>query len=109
MDIKDVVIDAYKTVGQAMLVGVSPAYEYENGKRTDNVIGYKYEVVMPQRAYDKISVKISGDLQIELPENETPFVAFEGLSLIPYWTQQGYRISASANSIRLVTPPKKAG
>ena len=52
MDIKDIVIDAYKTVGtDLMLVSVLPAYEYDNGKRTDNILGYKYEVVLPHRAY----------------------------------------------------------
>ena len=35
MDIKDVVIDAYKTVGtDLMLVSVLPAYEYDNGQIT---------------------------------------------------------------------------
>lgn len=60
MDIKDVVIDAYKTVGtDLMLVSVLPAYEYDNGKRTDHILGYKYEVVLPHRAYEKLSVKFS--------------------------------------------------
>lgn len=54
MDIKNIVIDAYKTVGtDLMLVSVLPAYEYDNGKRTDNISGYKYEVVLPHRAYEK--------------------------------------------------------
>lgn len=110
MDIKDVAIDAYKTVGtELLLVGVAPSYAYENGRRTDTIIGYKYEVVLPQRAYDKISVKIEGDLRIELQENETVFVALDNLTLTPYWTPQGYRISTTATDIKPVNPPKKAG
>lgn len=110
MDIKDVVIDAYKTVGtELLLVGVAPSYAYEDGKRTDKIVGYKYEIVLLQHAYDKVSVKIEGDLRIELQENEAVFVALENLTLTPYWTPQGYRISTNATGIKPVNPPKKAG
>ena len=81
MDIKDVVIDAYKTVGtDLMLVSVLPAYEYDNGKRTDNISGYKYEVVLPHRAYEKLSVKILGDVRLDLQEDEAVFVSFTDFS-----------------------------
>lgn len=110
MDIKDVVIDAYKTVGtDLMLVAVSPAYEYDNGKRTDNICGFRYEAVLPHRAYEKLSVKILGDVRIDLQEDETVYVTFTDLVLTPYWTPQGYRISATASDIKPVNPPKKAG
>ena len=105
MDIKDVVIDAYKTVGtDLMLVSVLPAYEYDNGKRTDHIL-----VVLPHRAYEKLSVKILGDVRLDLQENEAVFVSFTDLVLTLYWTPQGYRISASASDIKPVNPPKKAG
>ena len=82
MDIKDIVIDAYKTVGtDLMLVSVLPAYEYDNGKRTDNILGYKYEVVLPHRAYEKLSVKILGDVRLDLQEDEAVFVSFTDVSL----------------------------
>ena len=110
MDIKNIVIEAYKTVGtDLMLVSVLPAYEYDNGKRTDNISGYKYEVVLPHRAYEKLSVKILGDVRLDLQEDEAVFVSFTDLVLTLYWTPQGYRISASASDIKPVNPPKKAG
>ena len=110
MDVKSVVVDAYATVGKnLLLVSISSAYSYENGKRTDTVIGYKYEVVMPEKMYEKLSVRIDGDQKLELPENETPQVVFEGLKMSLYWTPQGYNIKATANNIKFVNPSKKVG
>lgn len=109
MNIKDVVIDAYATIGKScMAVGVTPAYAYENGQRTGTVIGYKYEIVMPERMFEKLSVRILGEQKLEIPENETPTVYLEGLTMKLYWSPQGYKISATADNIRLANPPKKA-
>lgn len=108
MDIKNVVIDSYATIGKnALLVGVSPAYAYEGGNKTDKVIGYKYEVVLPEKMYDKLTVKVLGDKKLDMPENETPLVLLDGLSLSLYWTPQGHKVSATAENIRLANPPKK--
>lgn len=108
MEIKNVVIDSYATIGKnALLVGVSPAYAYENGHRIDKVVGYKYELALPERMYDKLTIKILGDKKLDMPENETPLVLLDGLSISLYWTPQGYKISATAENIRLANPPKK--
>ena len=110
MEIKDIVVDSYATVGKnLMLVGVSPSYAYDNGKRTDTINGYKYEIVMPERMYEKLNVRILGEQKVEMPENETPQVLLDGLMIRLYWTQQGHKVSASADNIRLVNPPKKIG
>lgn len=45
----------------ALLLKVRKGYAYENGKPTDRVDHYKYDVVIPQNQYDKITVKISGN------------------------------------------------
>ena len=45
----------------ALLLEVRKGYAYENGKATDRVDHHKYDVVIPQNKYDKITVKISGD------------------------------------------------
>ena len=52
MDINHIVIDTNKTVGNTtILVGVTPAFEYVDGVRKDNIVGYKYELVLPDRLY----------------------------------------------------------
>lgn len=108
MDLKDVVVDSYATVGKnLMLIGITPAYSYENGKRTDTVIGYKYEVVLPEKKYEKLNIRILGEQKLDMPENETPQVVFEGLTINLYWSPDGYKISASADNVKLVNPPKK--
>ena len=45
MDILNVSIDANKTVGNNLiLIGVRPYYRYEDGKKTDKVEGYRYDI-----------------------------------------------------------------
>ena len=52
MNIDMVVIDANKTIGKnPVLVDVTPAYVYENGKRTGEVSGFKYTIALPERAF----------------------------------------------------------
>ena len=103
MEIKDLVIDVKRTVGDDLvLVDVAPVFVYEDGKRTDKIIGYRYVVSMPRHAFDKISVKIDGDKQLEMPENEYPVVEFDDLEIRVYWTPDGYRVGASATGIRMI-------
>lgn len=100
MDIRNLKIDAIGTVGsKLLLVDILPVYKYENGKRTDEVSGFRYIVAMPERELEKISVRIDGNLQIEKPENDFPVVEFDGLELSLYWTPSGYQVSAKANAI----------
>ena len=103
MEIKDLVIDVKRTVGDDLvLVDMVPVFVYEDGKRTDKIIGYRYVVSMPRHAFDKISVKIEGDKQLEMPENEYPVVEFDDLEIRVYWTPDGYRVGASATGIRMI-------
>ena len=110
MDVNNVIVDSYATVGKnLMLVSVFPSYNYDNGTRTDTINGYKYEIVMPERMYEKLSVRIPGEQKLEISENESPQVFLDGLTISVYWTKQGHKVSAVAENIRLVNPPKKTG
>lgn len=110
MDTNKVIIDANATIGKSpMLIGVSEIYNYVDGKKIDTIIGYKYEVVLPDKMYDKLSVRILGDKKLDMPENETPTVIFEGLEMNLYWSPQGHKVSASAENIKFTNPPKKLG
>lgn len=102
MKITDVVVDAAATLGRKLwLVDVTPAYEYHDGTRTSNILGYKYTVVLPEQKMDKIAVRIDGPAQMEAPNGYTE-VTFENLELSIYWTRGDYAISARATKIKAV-------
>ena len=59
--VTDVKIDVPATVGnKLLLVDIKPRYEYDNNQRTDKVAGYGYTVVLPDKAFEKLTVKIDG-------------------------------------------------
>lgn len=102
MDMRNIVIDAAKTVGRKLvLTDIKPAYAYDNGQRTDRIEGYRYEIAMPEHGYDKLSVRIDGDQQVVMPDDDYPMVTFSGLVLTPYWTSNGYAIRATADHISI--------
>ena len=102
MKMSDIVIDAQKTLGEKkLLINVSPSYKYENNIRTESVDGFKYEIVLPEKEFEKINVKIEGNQKIESPEGYTP-VEFDGLELKHYLFQWKYLISGTAKDIRVV-------
>lgn len=103
MEVRDLIIDAEATVGEGLLlVDVLPVNVYEGGKRTDRISGYRYVIVMPDRAFDRISVKIDGAKQLELSGDEYPTVEFDDLEIVVKWTPDGYRPFASASVIRAI-------
>lgn len=89
---------------QMQLIGVEPFYKYENGKKTDFVGGYKYEVVLLQMNYEKIEVKIEGDRQIEQMEKYDVPVKFNGLEVGFYqdFTTKNLHLKATAKAIEIV-------
>lgn len=42
------------------LVSIRPYYEYKDGNKTETVLGFTYEVVLIEKGYEKIGVKILG-------------------------------------------------
>ena len=70
MNINLIAIDANKTIGKnPVLVDVAPSYVYENGKRTGEVSGFKYTVALPDKAFEKLTVKIDGECKLEKPDD----------------------------------------
>lgn len=108
MNINLIAIDANKTIGKnPVLVDVAPAYVYENGKRTGEVSGFKYTVALPDKAFEKLMIKIDGECKLEKPDDRHyPVVIFDGLEMRPYWTPEGYKVSATAKNIRAVNAGK---
>ena len=75
-------------------------YDYKDGHRvSDEPVGYKYEVALPDKHLEKLAVRIDGACQMEEPESFCE-VVFEGLQLSLYWTPSGHQIKATASKIR---------
>ena len=82
LNIRDLKIDATATLGsKKLLVAVVPVYEYKNNQRMDKVVAYRYVVALPERAFEKIGVRIDGPQLIELPDGFVE-VTFHGLELL---------------------------
>lgn len=102
MKVTDIVVDAIATLGKRLLVvDVVPSFEYRDGVRTDNIIGYRYITVLPERKMDKLAVKIDGPAQIDAPSGCVE-VSYEGLELSVYWARGEYGIAAKATKVKVL-------
>ena len=101
MKITDLIIDPRSLGNKLWLVDVTPAYEYQNNKRTDTVLGYRYAVALPEKGLDKINVRIDGDKRMEAPDGYAE-VRFDGLEVFIYWSQGQPQVGARAADIHLV-------
>lgn len=99
----NIVIDNANTI----LLGVAPYYDYVNGKKTDNQLGYKYTVV-EDKTFEKFNVKIASKAPVITQEQidaskERIKVAFENAIAKPYRTTYGdYDLSVSATGISIL-------
>ena len=101
MKITDLIIDPRSLGNKLWLVDVTPAYEYQNNKRTDTVLGYRYAVALPEKGLDKINVRIDGDKRMEAPDGYAD-VRFDDLEVFIYWSQGQPQVGARATGIHLV-------
>ena len=102
MKLSDLIIDPQSLGSKLWLVNVYPAYEYQNNKRTETVLGYRYAVALPEKGLDKINVRIDGDKRMEAPDGYVE-VRFDGLEVFIYWSQGQPQVGAKATGIHLVT------
>ena len=102
MKITDLIIDNRSMGGKFWLTEVIPAYEYKDGKRTDNLIGYRYMVALPERGLEKIGVKVEGKQLVAAPESGYVDVTFTGLEIFLYWSNGQPQIGARAKAVALV-------
>lgn len=86
---------------KCLLVEVRPKYKYEENQRTNTVIGYGYTVVLPDKRFERLTVKIDGKQQMETPDGYTE-VYFDNLELYIYWSQGQYAVGARATGIHPV-------
>ena len=99
-NLSELMIDPRSVGRKLFLVAVKPAYDYKDGHRiSDEPVGYKYEIALPEKHMEKLSVRIDGACQMEEPDSFQEIV-LDGLKLELYWTPQGHQIRATATKIR---------
>ena len=104
LNIRDLKIDATATLGsKKLLVDVVPVYEYKDNKRMDKVVAHRYVVALPERAFEKIGVRIDGPQLIDAPDGFVE-VTFHGLELVAYESVGKVNIIAKATGISLANP-----
>ena len=103
MKLTDLIVSPKSLGDKLWLVEVSPAYEYQNNRRTDTVLGYRYSIAMPERGLDKVDVRIDGQQQMDAP-NGYEEVRFDNLEVFIYWSKGDYHVGAKATGIHIVTP-----
>lgn len=73
-------VDVEKTLGDGiMLIGADDWFEFKDGKRTDNLLGCRLNLVLPGRKFEKINVKIADKKAEEYIKalGENPFLKVE--------------------------------
>ena len=101
LNIRNLKIDPTSLGEKMLLVDITPAYEYKDGRRLDTVAGYRYIVALPEHSLEKLGVKIDGKQLLEKPDGFAE-VEFTGLEVFAYEAQGKTQISARATGITLV-------
>ena len=98
--IADVFIDLVLTFGDLFwLTGVRPYYPKGGDRST--IEGYMYTVVLAERQFNKVNVKIPGKLLLQAPpEGAAVEVAFDGLNAQHYVIDGKYVLSITAKGIK---------
>lgn len=87
---------------------VSPVYDYENKKKTDRVIAYRYKLVDPE-LFETFDVKVEGDKAVVTNEmvadrENRIYVALENAIIKPYEMKYGaVKFSIVADSIKVLS------
>lgn len=98
LKVRDLRIDPASLGAKKLLVDIAPAYQYDNGKRTDNVTGYRYIIALPAHSLEKIGVRIDGKQLVEKPEGFAE-VEFSDLEVSAYESQGHVQLTAKATGI----------
>lgn len=89
--------------GDVYAVSARPAVKYENGKRTDTVIGLSVTVVFPKNHFDTLVVTIADPVDrvsALIERDDGPVrVAFENFSARPYVADRQLKFTAHADRL----------
>jgi len=77
-----------------------PYHIYVNGKKTDEIAGTKYCVVLPVKNFSMIWVKVPGEQKLTLADNDYMPVSFDNLQLKLYYdSEKRLQLSATATAV----------
>lgn len=112
LNIRDLKIDNTSLGKPLLLVEVRPYSDYKDGKPTEGVTGYRYDVCLAEHRLEKLSVKIEGAQLMENPEGGAVEVEFTGLEVRAYQERdQGrpgaVKFTARATGIKPVNGARK--
>ena len=94
---------AIACIGQTLLVDIRPYYAYTDSVRSQDPVGYIYDVCLPMHKMDKLFVKIPGKQLMDAPLNGALPVEFVNLHARPYVDRNGrLAVTATANGIKAV-------
>ena len=100
ININELRIDPASLGSTKFLTGVAPYFKYDEEKnRTNEVEGYRYDVALAEKGLEKISVKIAGEKQMDVPESGLEAVDFSGMDIHIYIIDGKPLITAKANKI----------
>lgn len=100
MKITDLIIDPKSLGSKYWLVDVRPNHLYKDGVRTDTIIGYRYDVVLPEKGLEKIGIKIDGAQLLDKPDNYVD-VHVSDVEVFIYWQNGQPQVGARAKGIAL--------
>lgn len=101
-----ILVLAAEAIGKMLLVDVRAYYGYTNGNRSEDPIGYAYDVCLPLHKMDKLSVKIPGKQLADAPSDGAVPVEFEGFVARPYVDRNG-RLAVTATATAINLPGKE--
>ena len=66
LKLSDLYLDVERIFDGSQILAEEPVpyYTYKDGKKTDDIEGYRYMIVLPNLAFEKVSVKVPGKLLI---------------------------------------------
>ena len=90
--------------GPAIVTSVSEAHRFEDGKVTDEIEGYKVEVVATGNGFEKFSVKVAEKPAISDAMLGKASVDFDGFEAKPYkdFRNNTVGISCKAKSVNVI-------
>lgn len=96
-------LNAIETCGKSfILTDIKPIYNYVEGRKVGEPIGNTYTVVLPERKFETLRIRIDGPILLDGPENGIP-VKINNLRLDIKWSaKEGNYIAATASGIEAI-------
>lgn len=103
--ITDLKVDVASLGGDFILTDIRPYYEYKDGERTTNLLGYNYSCALPKLKFEKINIKVEQKKPLidieEVQIGTNTLVTFKGLTVGSYFMKGNIHIKANAESIHI--------